>query len=162
MSRAPSYLNARLGQRHRARQHNIQHGRHMIGQYDAIEVTERAAFEAFRGGWARGDHWNHLAECRNVLMFGASHKAEEATVKTDAEAVREVTRLAMASLVSIRDREQRTGKFGATADELNVLHALVETSRDFWTRQPAWLFNRCLEAVRSQNIKIIEPKGKKG
>lgn len=152
-------LIARLMTARRARLENIQNGRHMIGQYDEVEITERAALDAFKGGWARGDHWNHLAECRNVLMFGACHKLAVATVKTDAEAVREVTRLAMTALTSIRSREQKTGRFGCTADELNVLHALVETSRDFWTRQPATLFRQCVEAVRKQVFKTIQERG---
>lgn len=159
MSRHLAHLHTRQHAAHNARLRNIQAGRHMIGQYDHIEMSERAALDAFRGGWALGDHWNHLAECRNVLMFGACHKLVVARAKTDAAAVREVTRLALEALVAIRDREQRTGKFGATADEVNVLSALVETSRDFWTRQPAELFLRCIEAVRAQVVKTVEARG---
>jgi len=159
MTRPPPFLAARQQTARQARLQNIQHNRHMIGQYDAVEMTERAALAAFKGGWATGEHWNHLAECRNVLMFGACHKIAVAHVKADHEAVREVTRLAMAAISAIRDREQKTGKFGCTAEELNVLHALVETSRDFWTRQPATLFNQCVDAVRKQVMKTIQAKG---
>ncbi|MCK0507964.1 hypothetical protein [Aromatoleum anaerobium] len=152
-------LRARQAIAKRARLENIQHNRHMIGQYDEIEMTERAALSAFRGGWATGQHWNHLAECRNVLMFGACHKIAVSAVKADHEAVREVTRIAMGALTAIRDREQKTGKFGANSGELNALHALVETSRDFWTRQPATLFSQCVAAVRKQVVQTIQQRG---
>lgn len=152
-------MQSRLAKREHARLTNLQAGRHMIGQYDAVEMTERASLDAFRNGWAHGGHWNNLSECRNVLMLGARHKMEVAYAKSDHEAVRDVTRLAMDALVSIRSREQRTGKFGATADELNVLHALVETSRDFWQRQPATLFNDCVDGARRQVTQTIQERG---
>jgi hypothetical protein len=159
MNRRLSHMLSRRDESRHARLANIQHNRHMIGQYDEIEMTERAALSAFRGGWATGQHWNHLAECRNVLMFGACHKIAVSAVKADHEAVREVTRIAMGALTAIREREQKTGKFGANSGELNALHALVEISRDFWTRQPATLFSQCVEAVRKQVVKTIQAKG---
>lgn len=160
MSRHLSGLHARQQRARRAHLENIQHNRHMIGQYDEVEMTEREALNAFRGGWARGAHWNHLAECRNVLMFGACHKIAVSTVKADHEAVREVTRIALGALTAIREREQKTGKFGCSADELNVLHALVETSRDFWTRQPATLYLQCVDAVRKQVVQTVQERGR--
>lgn len=159
MSRPPSFLAARQQASRLARAENVEHGRHMIGQYDAVEITEREALNAFRGGWAAGGHWNHLAECRNVLLLGSCHKIAVSTVRADHEAVREVARIAMGALTGIRLREQATGKFGATADELNALHALVETSRDFWTRQPAKLFWLCVEAARRQVVETVSERG---
>lgn len=43
MTRPPSFLAARQQTARQARLQNIQHNRHMIGQYDAVEMTERAA-----------------------------------------------------------------------------------------------------------------------
>ena len=116
--------------------------------YHDIEIVERAALDAFRGGWATGEHWDTLAEARNMLWFGASRRSK-AKHKSDQDAVREVARHAMAALRSIREREQRTGKFGCSADELNVIHALVETSRDFWVRQSSTLFLWALREVEA-------------
>lgn len=96
-------LAARQATARRARLENVQHGRHMIGQYDAVEI--------------------------------------------------------MGALTAIRDREQRTGKFGGTAEELNALHALVETSADFWPRQPAELYRLAVEANATQAKRKVRERG---
>lgn len=162
MSRPPSFLAARQQEAKRARLENIQHGRHMIGQYDEIEMLERTSVDAFRLGYAKGTHWNVLADSRNVLMLAVCHKIETATVKADFEAVREVTRIALEALKSIRDREQKTGKFGCNAEELNALHALVETSRDFWVRQPSELFRQAVEASAKVTKTLVQERRAQG
>ncbi|WP_407280564.1 hypothetical protein U5817_09790 [Aromatoleum evansii] len=162
MNRRLSHMLNRRDESRQARLQNIQHGRHMIGQYDEIEMLERTAVDAFRFSYARGGHWNVLSDSRNVLMLAACHKIETSTVKADHEAVREVTRIALEALKSIRDREQKTGKFGCNAAELNALHALVETSRDFWNRQPAELFQNALDANAKVTKDLVRERRTQG
>lgn len=131
--------------------------------FNEIEMVERAAVAAFRGGWAGADHWDTLAECRDMLWFGASAKAKaraKSRHKSDHDAVLRLTGEAKATLLSIYEREQRLGKIDCTADELNVLHALVETSRDFWVRQSSRLFIDSLakcEASMEKETRIERP-----
>lgn len=162
MSRHLAHMLNRRDESRHARRQNVQYNRHMIGQYDEIEMLERTSVDAFRLGYAKGTHWNMLADSRNVLMLAVCHKIETATVKADFEAVREVTRIALDALKSIRDREQKTGKFGANAEELNALHALVETSRDFWVRQPAELFRLAVEANAKVGKSLVQERRSQG
>ncbi|NMF98432.1 hypothetical protein GPA27_13655 [Aromatoleum toluolicum] len=162
MTRHLAHMLNRRDESRSAKLQNIQHNRHMIGQYDEIEMLERQAVDAFRRGYARGTHWNVLADSRNVLMLTVCHKIETAHVKADFEAVREVTRIALDALKTIRDREQKTGKFGCNADELNALHALVETSRDFWVRQPAELFRQAVEASARVTKTLVQERRAQG
>lgn len=152
-------LLARRAKSETAHLHQVEHNRHMIGQYDEVEMLERNAYSAFRLGYARGSHWNMLADCRNILMLAVRYKLAIGAAKADHEAIREVTRIAMHALTSIRDREQKTGRFGCNAEELNALHALVESSRDFWNRQPAELFRQAVEANRAQLKEQVVERG---
>lgn len=162
MSRHLAHMLNRRDESRQAKRANVQHNRHMIGQYDEIEMLERTAVDAFRLGYARGGHWNVLSDSRNVLMLAACHKIETSAVKADHAAVLQVTRYALEALKSIRDREQKTGKFGCNADELNALHALVETSRDFWNRQPAELFRKALEANTNVTKVLVQERRAEG
>ena len=73
-----------------------------------MEITERIAVEAFAGGWAVMDHYDRLADCRDILMLAASEKDDKSTLAA--------TELGYIALLAIKERHARTGKFGVSGD----------------------------------------------
>lgn len=105
-----------------------------------MEITERIAVEAFAGGWAVKDHFDRLADCRDILMLAASEKDDKSTLAA--------TELGYIALLAIKERHARTGKFGVSGDELATLRLLVDQSGDFWRRQNGVIFSRHYDALK--------------
>ena len=105
-----------------------------------MEITERIAVEAFAGGWAVKDHFDRLADCRDLLMLAASEKDDKSTLAA--------TELGYIALLAIKERHAMTGKFGVSGDELAALRMLVEQSADFWHRQNGATFARHYDALK--------------
>ena len=105
-----------------------------------MEITERIAVEAFAGGWAVKDHFDRLADCRDILMLAASEKDDKSTLAA--------TELGYIALLAIKERHARTGKFGVSGDELATLRLLVDQSGDFWRRQNGVMFARHYDALK--------------
>lgn len=105
-----------------------------------MEITERIAVEAFAGGWAVRDHYDRLADCRDILMLAASEKDDKSTLAA--------TELGYIALLAIKERHARTGKFGVSGDELATLRLLVDQSGDFWRRQNGVIFARHYDALK--------------
>ena len=105
-----------------------------------MEITERIAVEAFAGGWAVKDHFDRLADCRDILMLAASEKDDKSTLAA--------TELGYIALLAIKERHARTGKFGVSGDELATLRLLVDQSGDFWRRQNGVIFARHYDALK--------------
>lgn len=105
-----------------------------------MEITERIAVEAFAGGWAIKDHFDRLADCRDILMLAASEKDDKSTLAA--------TELGYIALLAIKERHARTGKFGVSGDELATLRLLVDQSGDFWRRQNGVIFARHYDALK--------------
>lgn len=97
-----------------------------------ISLQERVAVLSVSNGWANTSHFNVLADCRDMLMLAASHKGDEETLA--------VCHLSGIALMNMKDRYAEKGKIGATGDEIQALHALVDVSEDFWKRQGGGLF----------------------
>lgn len=95
-------------------------------------LQERGAVLAVRGGWATTDHFNVLADCRDMLMLAANEKS-------DSSAIAACT-VAGIALMNMKDRHTEKGKIGATGDEIQALELLVDASEDFWKRQSGGLF----------------------
>ena len=131
--------------------------------YAEVELTEHLCLAAFRAGRATGDHWNHLAECRNVLIFGAGHCRETARKAgedaSEYQAVMDLCNRAKTAMLAVKDREQRTGKMGLNAEEMEIIAAVIMTSGEFWPLQPQWVFAACVRAVRKLTCTIVQPKG---
>ena len=123
--------------------------------YDEVEMLEHQCLAAFTGGYAEPDHWDQLAECRNVLMFGAGHCREDAKAKgqdwSEYQQIVDLCYQVKDAMLAIREREQKTGRMGVNGDQLELLSACIATSADFWSQQPGWLFRKCVEAVRAMN-----------
>ena len=105
-----------------------------------MEITERIAVEAFAGGWAVKDHFDMLADCRDILMLAASEKGDQSTLAA--------TELGYIALLAVKERHVKTGKFGVSGDELAALRMLVEQSADFWHRQNGATFARHYDALK--------------
>lgn len=97
-----------------------------------ISIQEQMAVNALRGGWATTDHFNLLADCRDMLILAASERGDKSTIVA--------CDLAGIALMNMRDRHADKGKIGATGDELKALSLLVTVSEDFWKRQGGNLF----------------------
>lgn len=105
-----------------------------------MEITERVAVDAFAGGWAVKDHFDRLADCRDLLMLAASEKDDKDTLAT--------TELGYVALLAIKERHANTGRFGVSGDELSALRLLVDQSEDFWRRQNGTVFARHYDALK--------------
>lgn len=116
-------------------------------QETAIDTQELLLEQAFAHGWATTDHFDNLADMRNVLTIATTRKEDASAV-----ALCEAMRIPLANL---RERHAKTGRFGLTGDELHLVRAFIEFYRDFWLRQPVSLYAwACDELARhSQPIK---------
>ncbi len=118
-----------------------------------IELRERMLVQAFTLGFASTAHYDDLADMRNVLTLAAAYKDDDSTL-----AMCNAMRIVMAN---IRDRHTRTGKIGASGDELQLLREFVGTYRDFWIRQPAELYGRaCDELLKIQSEGLLDANQK--
>lgn len=114
-----------------------------------VSLQERMAVEAIRGGWASTDHFNVLADCRDMLILAASEKSDKSALAA--------CNLAGVALMNMKDRHARTGKIGASGDEIQALSLLVDVSEDFWKRQSGGLFVDAEDALtRARQMRANE------
>lgn len=111
--------------------------RGLIG--DELEMRERMIAEAFTGGWATSEHFDNLADMRNVMTLAAAYKND-----TQAQELCSAMRILMAN---IRERHAKTGKFGVTGEERKFLQVFAEVYRDFWMRQPVKLYEMACDEL---------------
>lgn len=97
-----------------------------------VSLQERGAVMALRGGWATTDHFNVLADCRDMLVLAANEKNDPSAIAA--------CDLAGIAMMNMKDRYAEKQKIGATGDEIRALELLVDTSEDFWKRQSGGLF----------------------
>lgn len=116
----------------------------ILSQTQALALTELQSVEAFFGGWATTENFDDLADCRNIMTLAAAERKDEQTLI--------VCELALHALLGIKERHAKTGKFGATGDELQALRVLVSTSEDFWNRQSGDVFARHYDALKRAQI----------
>lgn len=114
----------------------------------AYETRLRMAVEAFRGGWAKPDHFNDLADTLDLLQIGiALYPSQKPDPSTAAAA--EVVLVAMQNMLA---RFDSCGKLGVTGEELKAIELLADVSLDYWNRRSGALFAeayRQLKAVRN-------------
>ena len=114
-----------------------------------LELRERMIVEAFAGGWATTQHFDELADMRNVLTLAAAYKDDPAALS-----VCDAMRIPMGNL---RDRHARTGRLGVSGDELQMLRTFAEFYRDWWLRQPVSLYvAACDELNRAHRIGVVK------
>ena len=116
---------------------------------ESLQLRERMIVEAFAGGWATTEHFDELADMRNVLTLAAAYK-------DDSDAIQMCDAM-MIPMGNLRDRHAKNGKLGVTGDELQMLRAFVEFYRDWWIRQPVALYvSACDELDRAHKIGAIK------
>ena len=163
MSRPPAHLIRLAVQRAhtKLKQRNTSHA--IPTDYAPVEITERTALMGLLGEITathddQADYWNHLAECRNVLMFGAGHMREQFKRDGgDPSVYIQILKLcdeAKTAMIAVKRREEKTGKFGVSGDDRSAIIGLVETSSEFWRKQPAWFFRDCVNAARKMHTTI--------
>lgn len=114
-----------------------------------IETRERMLVEALAGGWATTEHFDNIADMRNVLTLAAAYKNDK-----NALAMCEAMRIPMANM---RARHAETGRIGVNGDELQLLRAFIDQYRDFWIRQPVKLYlMACDELNRAHELGIMK------
>lgn len=117
-----------------------------------IETRERMLVEAFAGGWAGPDHYDGLADMRNVMTIAAAYKGDQSAL-----AICNAMRIPMSNM---RLRHAETGRLGVTGDELKLLRAFADAYRDFWIRQPVKLYTAaCDELARTHRLGLLKPAG---
>lgn len=110
-----------------------------------MSLQEHFAVEAIRAGTATTDHFNVLADCRDILTLAA--------IERDDKSVQAACELALVALLNMKDRFAKVGKIGATGAELQALTLLIDTSADFWPRQGGETFVKAQAALeRSREI----------
>jgi len=119
-------------------------------QEQSILIAELVIVEAFVGGWATTYHFDSLCDMRNVLVLASAYKDD-----ASAKAICEAMRIPMANL---RERYAKTGRFGVTGDELQLLRAFVDYYRDFWIRQPVALYEQACDELAKFNASLIQEK----
>lgn len=108
-----------------------------------IDTQEIVAVKAFEGGWATTEHFDYLVDMRNILTLATTHKADKSAI-TICEAMR-------IPFANLRARHERTGRFGLTGDELQLVRVFVDFYRDFWLRQPVVLYEQSRDALARHN-----------
>lgn len=100
------------------------------------ETRLRLAVNALSEGWMEEGQFNDLADTLDMLQIGMASYSQQKPDPSTAVAI-DVCREAM---MSIRGRYMRTGKFGATGEELKAVQLLADVSLDFWNRRSGALF----------------------
>lgn len=114
------------------------------------EINERMGLQAFKEGWATGDHYDTLACCRNMLMLAGQTERDDAALK--------VVTLAGIALMNIEERHKAQGQEGytATSTEWDALLQLVNFAEHWWRRKHGSLYirtSKALDAIYKTDLK---------
>lgn len=109
---------------------------------DQLELRERAAAQAFAGGWATTEHYHILADMHSVMLLaGSTDESRKWAWTYCREAIGP-------ALQKIAQRYQRTKTMSATTDEQRVLGEFITRYREFWLRQPLELYETACYALQ--------------
>ena len=118
------------------------------------EIRLRSAADAFRMGYADGNHHRDLCDACDLMLVAMQCYTQ---CKPDNSAVA-VVELAGIALTNILERHKDTGRIGASGEETHALQLLVETSLDFWNRRSGALYAlayRELQRIRQRQYQEI-------
>jgi hypothetical protein len=140
-----------MSRKHTKRRHIIPSAPMLVNRglvESEVEVRERMFVQAFSLGYATTTHYDEITDMRNVLAIAAEYK-NDMSAKTMCDAMRDV-------MANIRGRYARTGKMGASGEELMLLRHFCTEYRDFWMRQPVRLYEQaCDELHRIQGTGVL-------
>lgn len=121
--------------------------------FDTLETAERAAVQAIATGSAGVKQHDNLADCCDLLKFGAEKIGFNQSVK--------VSEFAEMALLNIKERYFKSGKIGCTGEERKALELLADESNDFWKRQSGRLFHfACAKLTELRKKQSAEFKAK--
>lgn len=101
------------------------------------ETRLRAAVWMLTNGHATKDQFNDLADTVDLLQLGIAIYTKQ---KPD-EGAAIACDVALVAMHSIRERYMKTGRLGATGEELKAIQLLADTSFDYWNRRSGALFH---------------------
>ena len=105
-----------------------------------IETNERMAIQMLASGHGNQDHYHLLEDVYNLLRIAMQAPGREY--------LRKVTEPYGAALQSMQNRYEKFGKFGLNHDDKLILIDMINTSADFWMRQPTELYMVCDAELR--------------
>ncbi len=116
-----------------------------------LSLAERSSVLAFESGWATVDHFNALADMRDMLALAAEERGDKtALVAVD---------LGLHALLGVKERFAKTNKFGMSGEELKAMRVVADISEAFWLRQSGNTFARHYYALCK--LRSEQHKGKK-
>lgn len=116
----------------------------VMHQVQDLSLTERLSVEAFAHGYATTDHFDNLADCRDILTLAAAEKGDKQA--------QTVCELALHAMLAIQDRYARTQKMGTSGEELQALRLLADYSEDYWKRQGGAKFERAFITLKRARV----------
>lgn len=105
-----------------------------------IETKERMAIQMLASGHGNRDHYQLLEDVYNLLRIAMQAPGREY--------LRDVTDKYGPALKSVQDRYAKFGKFGLNHDDRILLTDMINTSADFWIRQPTEFYMVCDAELR--------------
>lgn len=115
-----------------------------------LELRERAAVQAFIGGWATTEHFRTLADMQSVMLLAGSSSDSR---KWAYDYCREVVGPA---LQKIAQRYQIGKPLEFTTGERKVLTAFVSRYRELWLRQPLELYEAACVSLQDHYDKMSQ------
>ncbi|MDY0071861.1 MAG: hypothetical protein RBR77_04345 [Thauera sp.] len=107
------------------------------------EIQLQMALQAFRFGHAEPSHYLSLEDAMDMMRVAIELFPQQRPDPSTQAA----TEAALIALQNIYERYTDTGKLGCSSAELQVLHLLVETSRDYWSRRSGALYIAAFEQL---------------
>lgn len=105
------------------------------------DLQNHIRLERLRSGQANDKDFNWLLDTQAALLLGSHHISDLDITK--------VALIAQEAFRSIRTRFEKTGKFGCTGDEFNLLCSMVEINEAWWPRQNAETLIYAQHALRT-------------
>lgn len=116
-----------------------------------IELAHRLAIEMIPRGYATyANCYSPLADLHGLLTLGVR--------KTNDQSMKAALHLGSVALLNMFSRLEKTGKVGATGDELAALKAFVNTAHGWWDRQAASLLVECIHGLKAVRAAQFEAK----
>jgi hypothetical protein len=115
-----------------------------------LTAKEVVAAKAFTWGAATKQHYDTLLDLANMLMVGGHSAPDRKWV------LKLVDEEFMPALRAVKERFDRTGKMGVTAQEGDALMKLTAVSKSFWNRVPIQVYHKAAQELQAYYEEIAE------
>jgi hypothetical protein len=122
---------------------------------DELEIRERMAIQSFADGFATIDSFDTLADMHGVLLLASSTKTDSLPLFNYCQKV------VSPVIQGIKDRYDRTNKFGCTGDELKVLRGFVGKYKAFWMGTSLSLYESSVKALQNEYRRMMLEEDRK-